>query len=69
MNALVLNCTSLAQRVLERMDWNRGPGPGADYMDTPEGHDWSARTGRQAADNLFDVARAPSRAELRHGAG
>jgi multimeric flavodoxin WrbA len=38
--------------------WNRGPGPGDDYLDTEEGHDWSRSTGEAAAFNLIDVARA-----------
>ncbi len=38
--------------------WNRGPGPGKDYSETDEGHDWSHETGRAAAANLLAVARA-----------
>jgi multimeric flavodoxin WrbA len=38
--------------------WNKGPGPGDEYPDTDEGHDWSASTGRAAAQNLLAVARA-----------
>jgi multimeric flavodoxin WrbA len=38
--------------------WNRGPGPGASYMETDEGHDWSDSTGVAAAANLVAVARA-----------
>jgi hypothetical protein len=38
--------------------WNRGPGPGPDYSDTDEGHDWSAKTGRAMAQNLAGVAEA-----------
>lgn len=38
--------------------WNRGPGPGPDYSETDEGHDWSASTGRAMAQNLVGVARA-----------
>ncbi len=38
--------------------WNRGPGPGDDYLDNEEGHEWSHSTGRTAAKNLFAVARA-----------
>ncbi len=38
--------------------WNRGPGPGDDYLDSDEGKDWSASTGRAAAGNLVAVARA-----------
>jgi multimeric flavodoxin WrbA len=40
--------------------WNKGPGPGDEYPDTDEGHDWSASTGRAAAQNLLTVARALS---------
>ncbi|HSJ18181.1 MAG TPA: NAD(P)H-dependent oxidoreductase [Solirubrobacterales bacterium] len=38
--------------------WNRGPGPGDDYLDSDEGHDWSESTGRAAASNLLHAARA-----------
>ena len=38
--------------------WNRGPGPGDDYLDSDEGHDWSRSTGRAAASNLLQAARA-----------
>jgi multimeric flavodoxin WrbA len=38
--------------------WNRGPGPGKDYLDEQAGHDWSHATGRVAAANLAAVARA-----------
>lgn len=38
--------------------WNRGPGPGEDYSETEEGHEWSHSTGRAAAANLLAVARA-----------
>lgn len=38
--------------------WNKGPGPGEDYLQTDYRHDWSAKTGRQAARNLVAVARA-----------
>lgn len=38
--------------------WNKGPGPGPDYLDTDEGHDWSHTTGQAAAQNLLAVARA-----------
>jgi multimeric flavodoxin WrbA len=38
--------------------WNRGPGPGPSYLETDEGHDWSARTARTAAGNLVAVAEA-----------
>jgi multimeric flavodoxin WrbA len=38
--------------------WNKGPGPGEDYSETEEGHEWSHSTGRAAAANLVAVARA-----------
>jgi multimeric flavodoxin WrbA len=38
--------------------WNKGPGPGEDYLDTEEGHEWSHSTGRAAAANLLAAARA-----------
>jgi multimeric flavodoxin WrbA len=38
--------------------WNKGPGPGDVYLETEEGHDWSAKTARAAAQNLVGVARA-----------
>lgn len=38
--------------------WNRGPGPGDDYLDSEEGREWSHSTGRAAASNLLAVARA-----------
>ena len=38
--------------------WNKGPGPGQDYFDTEEGHEWSHSTGRAAAANLLATARA-----------
>ncbi len=38
--------------------WNKGPGPGDEYLDTDEGHDWSAKTARAAAQNLVSVAKA-----------
>ncbi|MDP9228883.1 MAG: flavodoxin family protein, partial [Actinomycetota bacterium] len=40
--------------------WNRGPGPGDDYLDTKQGHPWSESTGRAAASNLLAAARALS---------
>jgi len=40
--------------------WNKGPGPGDEYPDTDEGHDWSKKTGRAAAQNLIAVAEALS---------
>ena len=38
--------------------WNKGPGPGEDYSETEDGHEWSHSTGRAAAANLLAVARA-----------
>ena len=38
--------------------WNRGPGPGKDYLDTEAGHEWSENTAKLAAHNLVAVARA-----------
>lgn len=38
--------------------WNRGPGPGESYLQNDERHDWSEKTGRQAAANLVAVAQA-----------
>jgi multimeric flavodoxin WrbA len=38
--------------------WNKGPGPGDEYLDTDEGHDWSASTGRACAQNLAGTAKA-----------
>jgi multimeric flavodoxin WrbA len=38
--------------------WNKGPGPGVSYLDTEDGHDWSAKTGRAMAANLVAVAEA-----------
>ena len=38
--------------------WNMGPGPGDEYPDTDEGHEWSKTTGQAAAQNLIAVARA-----------
>lgn len=38
--------------------WHLGPGPGPDYADESKGHDWSDRTGRNAARNLLSVAKA-----------
>lgn len=38
--------------------WNKGPGPGRDYSETDEGHEWSHATGRAAAANLLAAARA-----------
>jgi multimeric flavodoxin WrbA len=38
--------------------WNKGPGPGEDYLDDEEGHEWSATTAKAAASNLLAAARA-----------
>ena len=38
--------------------WNKGPGPGEEYLDTDVGHDWAAETARAAAQNLAGVAKA-----------
>jgi multimeric flavodoxin WrbA len=38
--------------------WNKGPGPGEDYSETEEGHEWSVETGKTAAANLLAVARS-----------
>jgi multimeric flavodoxin WrbA len=38
--------------------WNRGPGPGPEYSDADEGHEWSISTGRAMAQNLVRVAEA-----------
>jgi multimeric flavodoxin WrbA len=38
--------------------WHLGPGPGPDYTDTPQAHDYSDRLARNAARNLLHAARA-----------
>ena len=38
--------------------WHLGPGPGPNYTDTDQAHEWSDRTGRNAARNLLALARA-----------
>jgi multimeric flavodoxin WrbA len=38
--------------------WNRGPGPGKEYLECEEGREWSHSTGRTAAANLVAVAAA-----------
>lgn len=38
--------------------WNRGPGPGASYLESDEKHEWSETTGRTAAGVLLAVAKA-----------
>jgi multimeric flavodoxin WrbA len=37
--------------------WHLGPGPGPDYLDTDQAHDYSDRVGRNAARNLLALAR------------
>ena len=37
--------------------WHLGPGPGADYVETDEGHDYSDRVGRNAARNMAALAK------------
>ena len=37
--------------------WHLGPGPGPDYVDTDEGHDYADRVGRNAARNLVALAK------------
>lgn len=44
--------------------WNMGPGPGQSYLQTHYRHDWSEKTGRQAAANLLTVARALKQARF-----
>jgi multimeric flavodoxin WrbA len=38
--------------------WHLGPGPGPDYLDEQQGHDYAAKTGRAMAANLVAVAGA-----------
>lgn len=38
--------------------WHLGPGAGPDYLDDERGHEWSDRTGKAAANNLFAAATA-----------
>jgi len=37
--------------------WHLGPGPGPDYVETNDGHDYSDRVGRNAARNMLALAR------------
>ena len=37
--------------------WHLGPGPGPDYVETDQGHDYSDRVARNAARNLLALAR------------
>jgi multimeric flavodoxin WrbA len=36
--------------------WNRGPGPGSDYSETEEGHEYSHKVAASMAHNLYSVA-------------
>jgi multimeric flavodoxin WrbA len=38
--------------------WHLGPGAGPDYLDSEKGREWSHKTGRAMASNLFAVAGA-----------
>ncbi|MFI0740382.1 flavodoxin family protein [Streptomyces sp. NPDC021100] len=38
--------------------WHLGPGPGPDYLDESQGHEWSHKTARAMAANLQGVAAA-----------
>ncbi|MBZ4322983.1 flavodoxin family protein [Streptomyces huiliensis] len=38
--------------------WHLGPGPGPDYLDASQGHEWSHKTARAMAANLQGVAAA-----------
>ena len=38
--------------------WHLGPGAGPDYLDDERGHEWSDKTGRAMAQNLYTVAKA-----------
>ena len=37
--------------------WHLGPGPGPDYVETDQGHDYSDRAARNAARNLAALAK------------
>jgi multimeric flavodoxin WrbA len=37
--------------------WHLGPGPGPDYVETDQGHDYSDRVGRNAARNILALAK------------
>ena len=41
--------------------WHLGPGPGPDYVETDQGHDWSDRVGRNAARNLIALSKVLSK--------
>jgi multimeric flavodoxin WrbA len=47
--------------------WNMGPGPGPDYLDSDDKHDWSKSTGEAAAANLLAVARALEKSPIPPG--
>lgn len=38
--------------------WRLGPGAGPDYLDSEQGREWSHRSGRAMASNLYAVAEA-----------
>jgi multimeric flavodoxin WrbA len=38
--------------------WHLGPGAGPDYLDDQRGHEWSAKTAKAMAGNLFAAATA-----------
>jgi multimeric flavodoxin WrbA len=40
--------------------WHLGPGAGPNYLDTEQGREWSHKTGRAMASNLYAVAQALS---------
>jgi multimeric flavodoxin WrbA len=44
--------------------WHLGPGAGPNYLDDQRGHDWSAKTGRAMAANLYAVATALQKAPM-----
>ena len=44
--------------------WHLGPGAGPNYLDDQRGHDWSAKTGRAMAANLYAVATALRKAPM-----
>jgi multimeric flavodoxin WrbA len=44
--------------------WNRGPGPGDDYLGSNAGHEWAHATGRAAASNLHAAAIALARSPI-----
>jgi multimeric flavodoxin WrbA len=44
--------------------WHLGPGPGPDYLDDQQGHDYAAKTGRAMAANLVAVAGALAQSRI-----